>query len=209
MGIRAILYDLDGVLVDACEWHYEALNRALQRIVGIEIGREEHLTTFNGFPTKKKLQFLVDLGRIPADQVSAIEALKQSLTVRMINELARPDPIKVELHEFVTRDVGIPIGCVTNSIRSTAKQMLDRTGQLKYMSLLVSNEDVRFPKPKAEGYIQSMVRLSSPPSQTLIIEDSDTGIKAAMDSCANVVRVSGAAEVTRESVSRYLREFDR
>ena len=50
--IKAILYDLDGVLVDATEWHYESLNEALKEISGFEISRLEHIQTFNGLPTQ-------------------------------------------------------------------------------------------------------------------------------------------------------------
>lgn len=119
MSIRAILYDLDGVLVDACEWHYEALNRALREVSGTQIEREEHETTYNGLPTSRKLQCLATVGRIKVSDVGRISELKQLYTSQTINELARPDPIKIELHEFVTQDVGIPIACVTNSIRAT------------------------------------------------------------------------------------------
>ena len=56
--IKAILYDLDGVLVDATEWHYESLNEALKEISGFEISRLEHIQTFNGLPTMKKLEIL-------------------------------------------------------------------------------------------------------------------------------------------------------
>ena len=54
--IKAILYDLDGVLVDATEWHYESLNSALKEICGFIINRDEHISTFNGIPTMKKLE---------------------------------------------------------------------------------------------------------------------------------------------------------
>jgi beta-phosphoglucomutase-like phosphatase (HAD superfamily) len=45
--IKAILYDLDGVLVDATEWHYESLNNALQEVVDFTINRDEHIKTIN------------------------------------------------------------------------------------------------------------------------------------------------------------------
>ncbi|STK74080.1 2-deoxyglucose-6-phosphatase [Escherichia coli] len=52
MTIKAILFDMDGVLIDAKEWHYEALNKALD-LFGMKISRFDHLTTFDGLPTKK------------------------------------------------------------------------------------------------------------------------------------------------------------
>ena len=53
--IKLIIFDLDGVLIDAREIHYEALNRAIS-LVGKEfiINKQEHLSTYDGLPTKKK-----------------------------------------------------------------------------------------------------------------------------------------------------------
>ena len=66
--IKAILYDLDGVLVNATEWHYESLNLALKEIAGFEIGRDEHISTFNGIPTNTKLDILNKQGRLSKEQ---------------------------------------------------------------------------------------------------------------------------------------------
>ena len=57
--IKVIIFDLDGVLVDARELHYEALNRALD-LYGCTITRDEHLSTYDGLPTKKKLTLLTE-----------------------------------------------------------------------------------------------------------------------------------------------------
>ena len=62
--IKAILYDLDGVLVDATEWHYESLNAALKEVCGFIINRDEHVSTFNGIPTIKKLEILQNSSNI-------------------------------------------------------------------------------------------------------------------------------------------------
>ena len=55
MEIKAILFDMDGVLIEAKEWHYEALNRALD-LFGMPISRYDHLITFDGLPTRKKIR---------------------------------------------------------------------------------------------------------------------------------------------------------
>ena len=57
MAIEAVVFDMDGVLIDAKEWHYHALNRALE-LFGFTISRAEHLSTFDGLPTSKKLEML-------------------------------------------------------------------------------------------------------------------------------------------------------
>ena len=55
--IKAIIFDMDGVLIDAKDWHYEALNKALH-LFGFGINRYDHLTMYDGLPTKKKLDML-------------------------------------------------------------------------------------------------------------------------------------------------------
>ena len=52
--IKLVIFDLDGVLVDACEWHRAALNKALLEICDYEISQEDHYSVFNGIPTKVK-----------------------------------------------------------------------------------------------------------------------------------------------------------
>jgi phosphoglycolate phosphatase-like HAD superfamily hydrolase len=79
MKIKAILFDLDGVLVDATDWHYEALNRALG-LFGYTIARYEHLTTYNGLPTRKKLEMLSVEKGFPRGLHTLVNRIKQKYT---------------------------------------------------------------------------------------------------------------------------------
>ena len=76
MKIKAVLFDLDGVLVDATEWHFNALNRALS-LFGYTISRYEHLTTYNGLPTRKKLEMLSVEKNFPRGLHSLTNKIKQ------------------------------------------------------------------------------------------------------------------------------------
>ncbi len=71
--IKLILFDLDGVLVEAQDWHYEALNRALE-LFGMPISRYDHLSTYNGLPTRKKLEMLSVEKGLPAGLTSSSTA---------------------------------------------------------------------------------------------------------------------------------------
>ena len=78
--IKAILIDLDGVLVDARELHYEALNRSLALIdKKYVISREEHLSTFDGLPTTKKLNLLTKIRDLPNEYYDEIWKNKQTI----------------------------------------------------------------------------------------------------------------------------------
>src|SRR5215471_1446992 len=89
MKIEAVLFDLDGVLVDATEWHYEALNRALG-LFGFSISRYEHLSTYNGLPTRKKLEMLSVETKLPASLHGLINRVKQAYTREEILTKCRP-----------------------------------------------------------------------------------------------------------------------
>ena len=77
--ISVVLFDLDGVLVDATEWHYEALNRAL-RLFGFDISRYEHLSAYNGLPTRKKLRHAERRERAAGRHPQMLNRLKQVYT---------------------------------------------------------------------------------------------------------------------------------
>jgi len=202
MPIKAVLYDLDGVLMDACDWHYDALNKALMEICGFKIGRKEHDNIFNGLPTKKKFEILIDSGRVLSSDYDEVTNLKQRYTLQLLAGL-EPDPVKIELHRQVL-DMGIKIACVTNAIRQSAETMLQKTGQLQYMQFVISNQDIVYPKPCGEGYVVAMVSLGVLPQDTLIVEDSPKGIQAAKSTGAHVLQVANATEVTWNKIGEAL-----
>jgi len=194
---KAVLFDLDGVLVDACDWHYEALNRALKEVADYEISRHDHETRFNGLPTKVKLRMLADERVISEDQITNISDLKQFLTTQVIEDRCKVDDSKVQLMRKLTQQ-GFKIACVTNSIRKTATMMLKNSGVYEYMDCIVSNEDINNAKPHPEGYIKALVTLNCLPSNAIIVEDSPKGIQAAKMTGAKVVEVANATEVNED-----------
>lgn len=201
--LKMIAYDLDGTLVEAREWHYVALNRALKEVSNTEIGLKEHLETFNGLPTKKKLQLLTEQKRVEQKDHDLIWRKKQEYTIKTIEEMAQLDNDKIELHEYTSK-LKIKSVCVTNSISETAKLMLEKTGQLKYMEFLISNEDVKNPKPHGEGYIKAMLRIGiKTPEECLIVEDAPVGIAAAESTGALIWRINGCEDVTLDRFKEF------
>lgn len=192
--IKAILYDLDGVLIDACELHRLSFNMALMAAAGFELGRAEHDTMFNGLPTMKKIDILVEQGRLPDGKRAEVWQKKQDLTIKAIEENCSPNGDKITLHQW-TYCKGVQTVCVTNSITLTATLMLEKTGQLPYMQFIVTNEMISHPKPHPEGYIYAMVRLGVYPSECLIVEDSEKGLQAARATGARVCQVAGPHDV--------------
>lgn len=81
--IKAVIFDMDGVLIDAKEWHYDALNKALS-LFGYEISRYDHLITYDGLPTKKKLEMLSMERGLPERLHPYINMLKQKYTIERV-----------------------------------------------------------------------------------------------------------------------------
>ncbi|SRR5260221_360810 len=200
--IKAVLMDLDGVLVNAVVLHYVALNKSLKKICSFELTYDEHFKELNGLPTKRKLEQLTAQGRVQLSDHQKIFDLKQYHTTETINETINLDYTKIELHKYI-KSLELKSACITNSIRDTAYLMLQRSGQLEHLDFVISNEDIRYAKPNSEGYITAMVRLGVYPNECIVIEDSDHGYESAKNTGSFVFRVSGPEEVNLENFKKF------
>lgn len=194
MTLEAVLFDMDGVLIDARDWHYDALNESL-KIFGLTITRDDHLGRFNGLTTKKKLAILSVENGLAVDLHEVIEAVKQDRTLRIAAQKCFPN---VAHQVLITRlkANGIKVGLVTNSIRKTTEFMLEYAGLLHFMDVVITNEDVKEGKPSPEGYLLAMESLGVSPRSCIVVEDGEYGITAAENAGARVVRVTEPKDVS-------------
>jgi beta-phosphoglucomutase len=202
---KAVLFDMDGVLIDARDWHYDALNEAL-RIFGVEISRADHLSRFNGLSTRKKLEMLTSDGLVPYELHAAIQSIKQDRTLRIAAQKCFP----IVSHQVLIsrlKALGIKVGLVTNSIRKSSEFMLEYAGLLKFMDVVVTNEDVLNGKPNPAGYLLAMQKLEVLPSETIVIEDGEYGILAAETAGATVIKVNDPFEVSLELLLPVIKEL--
>lgn len=197
--IKLIAFDLDGVLIDACEIHYRALNKALKEVCNYDIPRIDHVEIYNGLPTKEKLSILTNKALIKLKDHVEIFRLKQEYTYELTKESVKTDWQKIALMQRLY-ERNIKIACVSNAIRKTCYLLLEQLGVLEYVPLVVSNEDVVFNKPHPCPYIHVMRMLSVSPTDTLIVEDSPKGVESARNSGANVLVVKDSTEVTPTNV---------
>lgn len=191
--LRGVLFDMDGVLIDAREWHYLALNEALEPF-GYTITRSDHETRFNGLSTKKKLELLSVEEGLPTYLHPIISKVKQDRTLRFSSFLNYPSVgLQILLNRL--RQKNIATGVVTNSIRETTFVMLGSAGILNSFQTIVTNEDVSSPKPDPEGYLLACNQLGFPPSEVVVIEDGEYGIQAATNAGCRVLPVGNPSEV--------------
>ena len=202
MRYSAILFDLDGVLVNMPEGHYEALNSALG-LFGVEIGRDEHNTRFNGLPTRKKLEELERQGRLPEGLREFINEVKQQYTKELIPRYCTPDYSKIILLAELQRQ-RYKLACCSNSIRETLHLMLKTAHLFNFFDLILGNDEITNPKPNPEIYLTAFERLDVSPSECIIVEDSPHGIAAAEASGASVYAVRGVQDVDTSLFSTIL-----
>jgi HAD superfamily hydrolase (TIGR01509 family) len=204
--IKAVVFDMDGVLIDAREWHYDALNRAL-KLFGYEISRFDHLTTFDGLPTRKKLEMLSITEGLPTELHRLINQLKQLYTMEIVHLRCKP----VFAHEFALSALkarGKRLAVASNSIRKTVEVMMERASLTPYLDVMLSNEDVKAAKPDPEIYRLAMTRLEVTPAETLILEDNAHGIAAAKASGGHVLVVRRVEDVNLSNIDARIAEID-
>jgi beta-phosphoglucomutase len=197
----AVIFDMDGVLIDARDWHYRALNDALE-IFDASIDSHEHEIRFDGLPTRVKLQMLTDEGKLPAHLHELIDEVKQERTLREAAQRCFPRVEHLLMMEWLKRQ-GISIGIATNSIRKTTLAMLDFAGLLNYLDVIVTNEDVLNAKPAPDIYLEAIRLLGVTSEQTLVVEDSEFGIRSAEAAGCTVTRVSGIEDVSENLLEPY------
>jgi HAD superfamily hydrolase (TIGR01509 family) len=199
--IKLIIFDLDGVLVDARELHYNALNKALNSIdEKYVIQRDEHLSTYDGLSTTKKLGMLTKNKGLPLELHDSVWKLKQDMTIKIIDGFSVDERIQSILRSL--KSEGYKIACATNSIRETAKLQLIRKGFFEYIDFMYSNQDVKNPKPSSEMYLKCMIKAEVNPNETVIVEDSHIGRKGALSSGAYLCAVEDCSDVSYEKVKR-------
>ncbi len=198
---------MDGVLIDAKDWHYEALNEAL-KLFGCEISLYDHLITFDGLPTRDKLIMLSNLGKIPRDLHPIINKMKQKHTMRLILNKCKP----LFAHQYALSKLyseGYKMAVCSNSIRKSVEVMIEQAGLDKYFQFYVSNEDVTKGKPNPEMFNKAIKKMNLLPKDCLILEDNENGIRAAKASGAHLLKIGDVSDVTYLNIKKRIKEIDK
>lgn len=200
--IKAVIFDMDGVLIEAKDWHYEALNQALD-LFGLEITRHEHLTTYDGLPTKDKLIMLSRDKGLSLALHDFINEMKQQYTMDMVYKFCKP----MFHHEFALSHLkqdGYKLAVASNSIKNSISVMMDKARLTDYLEFFISNQDVSKGKPDPEMYNLAISKLGLMPNECVIVEDNENGIRAAKTSGAHVLEVATVYDVNYQNIKQFI-----
>lgn len=203
--IKLIIFDLDGVLIDSKEIHFNALNLALDEVsFDYIISRKEQDTVFEGLTTNVKLDILTKTKGLPSDLHEDIWRRKQEYSAKLFESTSEDEDL-VSIFKFI-KSRGIKIAVASNSIRQTLDTCLKSLGVWDYVDYSLSNEDVKYPKPDPQIYNRCMDYLMVDPEDTVIFEDSDIGLRAATATGAKVEKVLNRKDVYFDRIDRVIHQ---
>ena len=202
--IKLVIFDLDGVLVEAKNIHYKALNEALGKKYSITWN--EHLSTYDGLKTTQKLDMLTERKGLSVDKHQSIWERKQQITLQKLKQLGTDDTL-IELMDWLSTN-GYKIAVCSNSIRKTVLTVLSKLGIMEFMDYVISNEDVDNSKPHPEMYWTAISKMKSLPEETLIVEDSPYGLLAAARSKSHILRVKNTKETNLKNIQNKLNQIE-
>ncbi len=204
--IKGIIFDLDGVLVDAVNWHFKALNRSLN-LFGYSLEEKEHQEKYDGLPTAKKLEMLSESKDLPRNLHSFIIDQKQLYTLETIRKNCSPSPQITELLSSL-KERGYTLAVASNSVKQTIHLVLEQMRISSYFDIVLSRQDVSRGKPHPDIFYRALELMNMGSNETLIVEDSKPGVIAANQVTPHVFVVKSPKEVNLQTINPVLAKLD-
>ena len=176
--IKALLFDLDGTLIDSEKFHFDCWNEFLHPY-GVTLELKDWLTNYAGIPLPQNAKTLIDRYKIDADLTDFI-AKREQLTYEgfKTKDIALM-PFALEFVQFFY-EKRLTLAVVTASPRVDVEAVFERNGLAKYFKLFITRTDVSKSKPDPESYNACVERLSLQKDECLVFEDTVNGVKSAM-----------------------------
>lgn len=214
--IKAIFFDLDGVLVDAADWHKDAFNKAMVYF-GVEpLSEEEHHNIYNGLSTRKKLEMLIAYNRFANGNwgikdeevfINTFYDKKQEYTIETIQEKCRPVERVYDAVEYALKE-GFRLAVVTNCSRHTCELMLKLSGLDRFFEFIIANEDVEGRvKPHPRPYLEARWKMELKSKEALAVDDTWKGINSARDAWCRTWKLDSFNELSKEKLAEVLDKY--
>ncbi len=175
--IKAIIFDMDGVLVDSEPFHTEIEKRQF-RLNGIKISDEEH-RNYMGVASDVMWRQISERQPLELSVEKLIEQNRIE-SIRYFSELTEIPvmPGLIELLESLQQK-NYPMAVASSSFPEIIELILQKTGLKKYFQVVVSSQEAEKSKPEPDVFLLAARRLNISPENCLVIEDSANGIRAA------------------------------
>jgi HAD superfamily hydrolase (TIGR01509 family) len=206
--LRAIVFDMDGVLVDSGR-HHRAAWRAMLRDIGAPEAPSDFWRLTIGRPAHEAMPLL--LGRaVSGAEAMRLARLKQEHYRRLAGQGAVAVPGAVAFVELLAAR-GVPRAVSTSASRPDARRILRELGLARHFDVVVTADDVWRGKPDPEVYLTAAAAIGVAPAGCLVFEDAVVGVQAACGAGMRVIGVSTAhtdAELRGAGAERVVPSFE-
>lgn len=186
MNSYAVIFDMDGVIVDTNPYHKISLRQFCERY-GYQLSDEELVNRVYGRTNNEWIRNL--FGPLPKDRILELGEEKEALFREIYKEVIQPLPgLESFLQQLQQHEVPVAIG--TSAPRSNVDFVLQGTRLTSYFPVILDQSDVEHGKPNPEIYLKVAARLKMPPEHCLVFEDSLSGVESAQRTGARVVGVT-------------------
>lgn len=186
MNSFAVIFDMDGVIVDTNSYHKISLKQFCEKY-GYRLNEEDLISKIYGRTNNEWIRNI--FGPLPKEKILELgeekEAMFRALYKDVIKPLSGLDSFLKELE-----DRSIPKAIGTSAPRSNVDFVLEHTHLRKYFTTILDQSDVEHGKPNPEIYLKVAKRLGFPPQQCIVFEDSLSGVESAQRAGAKVVGVT-------------------
>ena len=184
--IQAVIWDLDGVIIDSADEHRRAWER-LAREEGIKFTDEDFWATFG----KRNDDIIAILwGPLSPEQVQLLRDRKEIYFRDLIRETAAPLPGSMELMRSL-HEAGYLQALASSAPIENIQLISEVLGLERYLTALVSGETVPHGKPAPDIFLKAAQELHIEPSRSLVIEDAVAGVEAAHAAGMRCIAVAG------------------
>jgi len=186
MNSFAVIFDMDGVIVDTNPYHKISLKQFCEKY-GYRLNEEDLIGKIYGRTNNEWIRNI--FGPLPKERILELgeekEAMFRALYKDVIKPLSGLDNFLKELE-----DRSIPKAIGTSAPRSNVDFVLEHTHLRKYFTTILDQSDVEHGKPNPEIYLKVAHRLGFSPQQCIVFEDSLSGVESAQRAGAKVVGVT-------------------
>ena len=174
--MKAVIFDMDGVLVDSQPYHFKADIETMSEY-GV-IKDQKFYEAFAGTLTDNRMRTLRDMFGLDVPAEELIEKREKMILDVMANEDIKPVSGIPELLRSI-KALGLKTAVASSSGIELIKLVLDRLGIAVYFDSITSGNDVKRGKPSPDIFLLAAERIGAEPSECLVVEDSENGVKAA------------------------------
>jgi beta-phosphoglucomutase len=192
MSRKAIIFDLDGVIVDTAKYHYLAW-RELANQLGFDFTTEQN-ERLKGVSRVRSLEILLDIGKVHLEEDQKTTYLKEK-NEQYLQYIAKMDHSEILpgiddlLHYLKLNKVPFSLG----SASKNARLILETLDLIDLFDAIVDGNDVSTAKPDPEVFLIAAKKLGVPPEDCIVIEDAQAGIEAANKAGMTSIGIGDAA----------------